>query len=131
LASDDVVGIGAEDGADHAFIGVLQPAFEQRVVRSRRVDGSAVDVRQFVAEAVLLSVLGEGTFLTLLRFLHAQAYGRTKLPIYAGVADRDDLLAVICQRAELIEGTGNQEPGTGNQEQGTESGETGMESAAL
>jgi len=67
----------------------------------------------------------------LLRFLHAQAYGRTKLPIYAGVADRDDLLAVICQRAELIEGTGDKEQGTGNREQGTESGETGMESAAL
>ena len=39
----------------------------------------------------------------LLRFLHAQAYGRTKLPIYAGVADRDDLLAVIHQQAELVE----------------------------
>jgi hypothetical protein len=39
----------------------------------------------------------------LLRFLHAQAYGRTKLPIYAGVADRDDLLAVIRQQAELVE----------------------------
>jgi len=39
----------------------------------------------------------------LLRFLHAQAYGRTKLPIYAGVADREDLLAAVRQRAELIE----------------------------
>jgi len=39
----------------------------------------------------------------LLRFLHAQAYGRTKLPIYAGVADRDDLLAVIHQHADLVE----------------------------
>jgi hypothetical protein len=39
----------------------------------------------------------------LLRFLHAQAYGRTKLPIHAGVADRNDLLAVIRQQAELIE----------------------------
>ena len=39
----------------------------------------------------------------LLRFLHAQAYGRTKLPIYAGVADRADLLAVIGQQAGLVE----------------------------
>ncbi|MEO7908152.1 MAG: hypothetical protein ABIV47_00750 [Roseiflexaceae bacterium] len=39
----------------------------------------------------------------LLRFLHAQAYGRTKLPIYAGVADRDELLTTIQQQAELVE----------------------------
>jgi hypothetical protein len=37
----------------------------------------------------------------LLRFLHAQAYGRTRLPIYAGVEDRDELLAEIRQRAGL------------------------------
>jgi hypothetical protein len=29
------------------------------------------------------------------RFLHGQAYGRTKLPIYAGLADRAELLAAI------------------------------------
>jgi hypothetical protein len=56
----------------------------------------------------------------LLRFLHAQAYGRTKLPIYAGVADRDDLLAVIRQQAELAEETGNREQGTGETEQGVQ-----------
>ncbi len=33
-----------------------------------------------------------------LRFLHAQAYGRTRLPIYAGLADRDELLAEIQRR---------------------------------
>jgi hypothetical protein len=67
----------------------------------------------------------------LLRFLHGQAYGRTKLPIYAGVADRDDLLADIYAHTELIEGTRNREQETGNREQGIESAETGMESAAL
>ena len=36
-----------------------------------------------------------------LRFLHGQAYGRTKLPLYAGLADRDELLEEIRQRAGL------------------------------
>lgn len=36
-----------------------------------------------------------------LRFLHGQAYGRTKLPLYAGLADRDELLEAIRQRAGL------------------------------
>lgn len=31
----------------------------------------------------------------LLRFLHTQAYGRGKLPIYAGLAERDELLKEI------------------------------------
>jgi len=39
----------------------------------------------------------------LLRFLHAQAYGRKKLPIYAGVTERDELLAEIRQHAGLVE----------------------------
>ncbi|HJZ47287.1 MAG TPA: hypothetical protein VKE41_08985 [Roseiflexaceae bacterium] len=61
---------------------------------------------------------------SLLRFLHAQAYGRTKLPIYAGVEDRDELLAAIRERAELPQETGNRE-------QETENRETGAEGAAL
>ena len=46
----------------------------------------------------------------LLRFLHGQAYGRTKLPLYAGLQDRDELLNEIRQRASLADE--NQEPGT-------------------
>jgi hypothetical protein len=65
----------------------------------------------------------------LLRFLHAQAYGRTKLPIYAGVADRDDLLAAIREHAELTEAT--EEQATGNQEQGMSNPEAGVKGAAL
>jgi hypothetical protein len=34
----------------------------------------------------------------LVRFLHVQAYGRNKLPIYAGLEARDELLADIRQR---------------------------------
>lgn len=39
----------------------------------------------------------------ILRFLHAQAYGRKTLPIYPGVAARDALLAEIRQRVGLVE----------------------------
>jgi len=35
----------------------------------------------------------------LLRFLHAQSYGRQRLPIYSGLADRDELLEIIRQHA--------------------------------
>ena len=49
----------------------------------------------------------------LLRFLHGQAYGRTKLPLYAGLQDRDELLNEIRQRASLVE---SEEPRTENQE---------------
>jgi hypothetical protein len=49
----------------------------------------------------------------LLRFLHGQAYGRTKLPIYAGLQGRDELLAEIRQRAGLED---DQAPSTENPE---------------
>lgn len=39
----------------------------------------------------------------ILRFLHVQAYGRKKLPIYAGLEARDELLCEIRQRVGLIE----------------------------
>jgi hypothetical protein len=39
----------------------------------------------------------------LTRFLHAQSYGRTKLPIYAGLMERDLLIAQIRERAALTE----------------------------
>ena len=67
----------------------------------------------------------------LLRFLHAQAYGRTKLPIYAGVADRDALLAAIREHAELTEGIGNREQGIDEQGQEPRTNEAGIEGAAL
>jgi hypothetical protein len=38
----------------------------------------------------------------LVRFLHGQAYGRLKLPIYAGIADRDALLDDIRAHAGLV-----------------------------
>jgi hypothetical protein len=39
----------------------------------------------------------------LLRFLHGQAYGRKKLPLYAGLQDRDELLGEIRRRTGLDE----------------------------
>lgn len=36
-----------------------------------------------------------------LRFLHGQAYGRAKLPLYAGLAERDELLQTIRDHAGL------------------------------
>ena len=41
-----------------------------------------------------------------LRFLHRQAYGRTKLPLYAGLEDRETLLDEIRRRAGLQEEDG-------------------------
>jgi hypothetical protein len=68
-----------------------------------------------------------------LRFLHGQAYGRTKLPIYSGVTDRDELLASIREQAELVEGTGDrgQETEDKGQAAGDRRPETGVEGATL
>jgi hypothetical protein len=68
-----------------------------------------------------------------LRFLHGQAYGRTKLPIYSGVTDRDELLAAIREQADLSldEGTGNREQGTEDKGQGTTDREQGPQGAVL
>src|SRR6266498_6030451 len=55
----------------------------------------------------------------LLRFLHGQAYGRRKLPLYAGLQDRDELLVEIRRRAGLAEETEDRGQGTGNRGQGT------------
>ncbi len=38
-----------------------------------------------------------------LRFLHGQAYGRRKLPLYAGLQERDELLAEIRRRTDQID----------------------------
>lgn len=40
-----------------------------------------------------------------LRFLHNQAYGRDRLPIYAGLAERDQLISEIRHHAGWVEST--------------------------
>ena len=111
----------AEDGLRFIALGVKLSLPWAGISAIRRVDE---DSDEPMDELILREDYTSQIRNPLLRFLHAQAYGRTKLPIYAGVADRDDLLAAIREHAELVEGTGNREPGT-------ESGETGLGSAAL
>jgi hypothetical protein len=48
-----------------------------------------------------------------LRFLHGQAYGRRKLPLYAGIQGRDELLTEIRRRTDLA--TEQQEDATESQ----------------
>ena len=48
-----------------------------------------------------------------LRFLHGQAYGRRKLPLYAGIQGRDELLNEIRHRTDLA--TEQQEDATESQ----------------
>lgn len=45
------------------------------------------------------------------RFLHRQAYGRKKLPIYAGLSDRDELLSTISAHTGLVFGGPRDEAG--------------------
>jgi hypothetical protein len=64
----------------------------------RRVDD---DRDEPVDELIITSNQSHQIANPLLRFLHAQAYGGTRLPIYAGLEARDELLDEIRQRAAL------------------------------
>lgn len=64
----------------------------------RRVDD---DSDEPVDELVLANDFTGQIKNPLLRFLHAQAYGRKKLPLYAGLEARDELIAEIKARAGL------------------------------
>jgi hypothetical protein len=90
----------AEDGLRFTALGVKLILPWAGISAIRRVDE---DSDEPMDELILREDYTSQIHNPLLRFLHAQAYGRTKLPIYAGVADRDDLLALIHQQAELIE----------------------------
>jgi len=95
-----------EDGLRFSALGVALFVPWAGISSIRRVDA---DSDEPMDELILREDYTSQIRNSLLRFLHAQAYGRTKLPIYAGVADRDDLLAAIRQQAELTEGIGNRE----------------------
>lgn len=66
----------------------------------RRVDD---DSDEPVDELVLANDFTGQIKNPLLRFLHAQAYGRKKLPLYAGLEARDELIAEIRTRAGLVD----------------------------
>ena len=95
----------AEDGLRFTALGVRLTVPWAGISAIRRVDE---DSDEPMDELILREDYTRQIRNPLLRFLHAQAYGRTKLPIYAGVADRDNLLAAIREHAELAEETGEQ-----------------------
>ena len=109
----------AEDGLRFTALGVHLTVPWDGIGAIRRVDE---DSDEPMDELILREDYTRQIRNPLLRFLHAQAYGRTKLPIYAGVADRDNLLAAIREHAELAEETG---------EQGTVDSEPGIQGAGL
>jgi hypothetical protein len=90
----------AEDGLHFSALGIRLTVPWAGISAIRRVDE---DSDEPMDELLLREDYTSQIRNPLLRFLHAQAYGRTKLPIYAGVAERDDLLTTIQQQAELIE----------------------------
>jgi hypothetical protein len=115
-----------EDGLRFAALGVRLLVPWAGINAIRRVDE---DSDEPMDELILREDYTGQIRNPLLRFLHAQAYGRTKLPIYAGVADRDGLLAEIRTQAELTEPAGEQT--VGNQEPGTSNPESGVKGALL
>jgi len=90
----------AEDGLRFTALGVKLLLPWAGISAIRRVDE---DTDEPMDELLIREDYTSQIRNPLLRFLHAQAYGRTKLPIYAGVADRDELLAAIRQYAEPAE----------------------------
>src|SRR5215212_1446328 len=100
-----------EDGLRFAALGIHLTVPWAGISAIRRVDE---DSDEPMDELILRADYTGQIHNPLLRFLHAQAYGRTKLPIYAGVADRDDLLAAIREHAELVEETGDRGQETGD-----------------
>jgi len=92
----------AEDGLRFVALGIRLTYPWAGVAAIRRVDE---DSDEPVDELALKENYTGQIRNPLLRFLHAQAYGRTKLPIYAGVADRDELLAEIRRHSGVVEDT--------------------------
>lgn len=79
-------------------VGVLYPW--SAISALRRVDD---DADEPLDELVLAGDYTGQIKNPLLRFLHAQAYGRTTLPLYAGIENREQLLDEIRARAGLLE----------------------------
>jgi hypothetical protein len=88
----------ADDGLHFVSLGVNLLYPWDGITAVRRVDP---DSDEPVDEVVLARDYTGQVRNQLLRFLHAQAYGRAKLPLYAGLEDRDELLAEIRRRAGL------------------------------
>jgi hypothetical protein len=118
----------AEDGLRFVALGVSLRLPWAGISAIRRVDEESDEP---IDELILREDYTGQIRNPLLRFLHAQAYGRTKLPIYAGVMDRGELLATIRRHAELAEGPGDRGQAAENKQQETRSAEADIESATL
>jgi hypothetical protein len=90
----------ADDGLRFESLGVALTYPWPAVTGLRRVDE---DSDEPVDELVINQDLTRQIRNPVLRFLHRQAYGRNRLPIYAGLENRDDLLAEVRSRAGLAE----------------------------
>lgn len=82
----------AEEGLRFSSLGIALTYPWAGIGAIRRVDE---DADEPIDELVLNEDFTRQIRNPLLRFLHAQAYGRTRLPLYAGLEDREELLDEI------------------------------------
>lgn len=88
----------AEDGLRFSSLGVRVTYPWPAITGLRGVDE---DSDEPMDELVLDADYAGQVANPVLRFLHRQAYGATRLPLYAALQDRDELLEEIRQRAAL------------------------------
>ena len=99
----------AEDGLRFSSLGLDLTYPWAGISAIQRVDE---DSDEPVDEVVLKEDYTRQIRNPVLRFLHSQAYGRTKLPLYAGLGNREELLEEIRRRAGLDEPADNAGPTT-------------------
>lgn len=87
-----------EAGLRFEALGIALTYPWRSITGMRRVDE---DSDEPVDEVVLAEDVTRQIRNPVLRFLHRQAYGRTRLPIYAGLENRDELLDEIRARVGL------------------------------
>jgi hypothetical protein len=88
-----------DDGLRFTSLGVDVTYPWSSIAAVRLVDD---DAHEPLDEVLLTADHTEQIRNPLLRFLHGQSYGRQRLPIYSGLADREDVLETIRQRASGV-----------------------------
>jgi hypothetical protein len=81
-----------EAGLRYESLGIALTIPWETISGARRIDG---DSEEPFDELLLTADPGAQIANPALRFLHGQAYGRRKLPLYAGIEAREELLAEI------------------------------------
>ncbi len=89
-----------DEGLQFEALGVHVVYPWQSIRALRKIDADSDDA---IDELVIAGDYTRQIRNPLLRFLHAQAYGRHRLPLYPGLEGRDDLLAKIRQHSPLTE----------------------------